>query len=60
MRFFPFTSLSIGAVRVRGGQFRTAEQVANAAAAAKHGAKLAGTGLLVRHAESLFGTSLAR
>ncbi len=47
MRFFPFTSLSIGAVRVRGGQFRTAEQVANAAAAAKHSAKLANAGLLV-------------
>ena len=47
MRFFPFTSLSIGAVRVRKGQFRTAELVANAAAAAKHGAKAANAGLFV-------------
>ena len=46
MRFFPFTSLSIGAVRVRKGQFRTAELVANAAAA-KHGAKAANAGLFV-------------
>ncbi|HEY4065484.1 MAG TPA: EAL domain-containing protein [Burkholderiaceae bacterium] len=60
MRFFPFTSLSIGAVRVRGGQYRTAEQVANAAAAAKHAAKLAGAGLLVGQAESGFGTLPAR
>ena len=37
----------IGAVRVRKGQFRTAELVANAAAAAKHGAKAANAGLFV-------------
>lgn len=53
-RFFPFTSLSIGAVRVRKGQFRCAEQVANAAAAAKHDAKAANAGLFVRQAESAF------
>jgi diguanylate cyclase (GGDEF)-like protein len=46
-RFFPFTTLSIGAVRVRRGQFRAAEFVANAAAEAKHGAKMANVGLLV-------------
>ena len=57
MRFFPFTTLSIGAVRVRRGQYRTAEQVASAAAAAKHGAKLANAGLLVVQgiAPSAFG-----
>jgi GGDEF domain-containing protein len=55
-RFFPFTSLSIGAVRVRQGQFRNAELVATAAAAAKHGAKLAGAGLFVRQGESVFAS----
>ncbi|MDP3653805.1 MAG: EAL domain-containing protein [Rhodoferax sp.] len=54
LRFFPFTSLSIGAVRVRKGQFRTAEQVANAAASAKHGAKATHAGLFVRQGESMF------
>ena len=54
MRFFAFTSLSIGAVRVRRGQFRTAELVATAAAAAKHGAKQAAVGLFVRQGESMF------
>ena len=54
VRFFPFTSLSIGAVRIRKGQYRTAELVASAAAAAKHEAKLAGAGLVVRRAESCF------
>ena len=47
LRFFPFTSLSIGAVRVRAGRYRSAEEVANAAALAKHGAKLASVGLYV-------------
>jgi diguanylate cyclase (GGDEF)-like protein len=51
-RFFPFTSLSIGSVRVRGGQYRTAELVANAAAAAKHDAKQAHAGLFVRQGQS--------
>jgi EAL domain-containing protein (putative c-di-GMP-specific phosphodiesterase class I)/GGDEF domain-containing protein len=55
-RFFPFTSLSIGAVRVRQGQFRNAELVATAAAAAKHGAKQAGAGLFVRQGESVFAS----
>lgn len=49
VRFFEFTSLSIGAVRVQHGQFRTAELVANAAAAAKHQAKMNIAGLLVSH-----------
>ncbi len=38
-QFFPLTSLSIGAVVVLPGRFKDAEQVANAAAAAKHAAK---------------------
>lgn len=45
MRFFGFTTLSIGAVRVRGGQYTQPEQVASAAALAKHKAKLATCGL---------------
>ncbi len=53
-RFFPFTSLSIGAVRIRAGQFRSAELVASAAAAAKHDAKVANAGLFVRHGDSMF------
>ena len=55
MRFFPFTSLSIGAVRIRQGQFRTAEEVASAAAGAKHHAKVAQVALVVRQADSVFG-----
>lgn len=43
-RFFPLTTLSIGAVVVRAGRFKNAEQVANAAAAAKHRAKTLSTG----------------
>lgn len=39
MRFFEFTTLSIGAVPVRPGVFNRAEQVASAAAKAKHNAK---------------------
>ena len=54
MRFFPFTSLSIGAVRVRGGQYRTAELVANAAATAKHDAKQVHAGLFVRQGQSAY------
>jgi EAL domain-containing protein (putative c-di-GMP-specific phosphodiesterase class I)/GGDEF domain-containing protein len=53
-RFFPFTTLSIGAVRARQGRFLAAEGVATAAAAAKHSAKQAGVGLFVRHDESLW------
>jgi EAL domain-containing protein (putative c-di-GMP-specific phosphodiesterase class I)/GGDEF domain-containing protein len=39
MRFFPCTTLSAGAVIVNEGRYRTAEQVANAAAFAKQDAK---------------------
>lgn len=43
--FFPFTSLSIGAVQVGIHKFDSAQAVANAAAAAKHAAKQSSTGL---------------
>jgi len=46
-RFHGLTSLSVGAVRVAPGHFRTAESVASAAASAKHQAKQASQGLLV-------------
>jgi diguanylate cyclase (GGDEF)-like protein len=45
MRFFKCTTLSIGAVPVRPGTFTRAEQVASAAAAAKHKAKASPSGL---------------
>jgi diguanylate cyclase (GGDEF)-like protein len=48
LRFFPCTTLSIGAVRIRRGAYRHAEEVANAAALAKHDAKMAGQGLILR------------
>ncbi len=47
-RFFPITTVSIGAVVVEAGQFSQAEDVANLAALAKHDAKLAGAGLYER------------
>jgi GGDEF domain-containing protein len=51
-RFFPFTTLSFGALRVRGGEFRNAEDVASQSALAKHDAKVAGTALFVREASA--------
>lgn len=50
-RFFPLTTLSIGAVNVAPGLFSNAEQVASEAARAKHDAKTTGQGLLVRRRE---------
>ena len=55
MRFFPITSLSIGALRVRPHQYRRAEMVASAAASAKHSAKMANVGLFVQQGESSIG-----
>jgi diguanylate cyclase (GGDEF)-like protein len=49
-RFFNCTTVSVGAVRIRGGDFTRAEEVANLAALAKHDAKLAGVGILERKA----------
>lgn len=46
-RFFALTTLSIGAVRVRPGVFTQADQVASAAATAKHHAKLSSQGLAI-------------
>lgn len=45
--FFPMTSLSIGAVIARPGEFSTSEEVASAAAAAKRKAKNTGQGFCV-------------
>lgn len=47
-RFFPLTTLSIGAVKINPHQFSNAEQVASAAARAKHDAKTGGQPLAVR------------
>ncbi|MBX3631662.1 MAG: phosphodiesterase [Simplicispira sp.] len=46
-RFFPFTTLSLGAIVIRPGQFDKADAVASAAAAAKHKAKMGNRGLVV-------------
>lgn len=53
MRFFPCTTLSIGAVRICCHDYRDAEEVATQAALAKHDAKLSGTGLFVRDKQAL-------
>ncbi len=50
-RFFPCTTLAIGAARVVPGTMRHAEEVANAAALAKHEAKGCASGLAWRTAE---------
>ena len=47
MRFFEFTTLSIGAVPVSPGTFSRAEQVASAAARAKHKAKTQRVGVAI-------------
>lgn len=46
-RFFPHTTLSLGVVPVRPGRYEQAEQVATAAAAAKHRAKQSKRGLAI-------------
>ena len=50
LRFFPCTTVSIGAVPIDADQCSRAEDVANLAASAKHEAKRAGVGLLERPA----------
>ena len=50
-RFFPCTTLAIGAVRIQPGAYRHAEEVANLAAVAKHEAKLASTGVVLHGGE---------
>ncbi|QJC55200.1 Phytochrome-like protein cph2 [Polaromonas vacuolata] len=47
-RFFPLTTLSIGAVNIHRDEYTSAEQVASVAARAKHDAKIHGEGLVVR------------
>ncbi len=47
-RFFPLTTISIGAVKIGRDEYASAEQVASVAARAKHDAKTHGVGLLVR------------
>jgi diguanylate cyclase (GGDEF)-like protein len=47
-RFFPLTTLSIGAVKIDHQKFSNAEQVASIAARAKHEAKSCESGLAVR------------
>ncbi|WP_296529231.1 diguanylate cyclase [Rhodoferax sp.] len=47
-RFFPLTTISVGAVKVAHGEYSNAQQVATVAARAKHDAKTHGVGLLVR------------
>jgi len=51
-RFFPYATLSIGAVMVRPGVFRKAGEVASFAAAAKHRAKTSDSGFYLPSAES--------
>lgn len=58
-RFFPCTTLSIGAARVVPGSMRHAEEVANAAALAKHDAKGCSSGLAWRTAEPAHRASAA-
>ncbi|WCM92294.1 phosphodiesterase [Acidovorax sp. NCPPB 2350] len=50
-RFFPCTTLAIGAARIAPGSIRRAEEVANFAALAKHDAKRSANGLAWRTAE---------
>jgi diguanylate cyclase (GGDEF)-like protein len=50
MRFFQCTTLSVGAVPIRPGVFSRPEQVASAAASAKHKAKLSSMGLAIESA----------
>ena len=47
-RFFPMTTIAIGAVKIHRDEYFSAEQVASVAARAKHDAKTHGEGLLIR------------
>ena len=49
-RFFPCTTVSVGAVAIDGHLYTKAEEVANLAALAKHDAKAGGLGLFLRPA----------
>lgn len=52
MRFYTFTTLSVGVVRVESGRLHSAESVASAAAAAKHHAKQTRLGVFVEPASA--------
>ncbi|MDV6344381.1 GGDEF domain-containing protein [Nitrosomonas sp. Is37] len=52
VRFFPCTTLSVGAVLVKPNEFEKVEQVANAAAIAKHRAKNSSSGLYIAKREA--------
>ena len=47
-RFFPCTTVSIGAVTINGSLYSRAEEIANLAALAKHDAKRTGLGIFKR------------
>ncbi len=47
MRFFPFTTLALGVVVIEPGRFDKPDAVASAAAAVKHKAKMAHSGLVI-------------
>jgi GGDEF domain-containing protein len=49
LRFFPFTTLSLGAIVIEPGHFDKPDAVASAAAAVKHQAKMGHEGLVVAH-----------
>ena len=51
-RFFPCTTLAMGAVHITPGRFRHAEEVANLAAVAKHEAKQSSSGMVLHDAAS--------
>jgi GGDEF domain-containing protein len=55
LRFFPLTTLSIGAVSINHQEFTSAEQVASVAARAKHDAKTSESGMVIRMATELQG-----
>ena len=59
-RFFPCTTLAIGAVRITPGRFRHAEEVANLAAVAKHEAKQASAGVVLHDTPAGPAASLPR
>ena len=56
-RFFPCTTLSVGALCISGGQFRDAEEVASQAALAKRQAKQAEAGLYVLESQGVLKCS---
>ncbi|WP_180127438.1 phosphodiesterase [Rhodoferax sp. BLA1] len=57
-RFFPLTTLSIGAVIIHHDEFTNAEQVASVAARAKHDAKTSEKGLQIRVNKGMLLASL--